>query len=323
MKLLGNHKVYFNGVDLHEMGFDCVQADSDQRPIFAGGKSLTKSRAIDSMQYIATKIVREPITFTLSFVKCRNSNGQKDEEWTWEDITSLYEVFDVNTYKKLYFDELKVDEGGKPTTDEGYQVYYNVIPYIGNETQLYLFANNNGYVDITFECDAGNAWLDMETVIHCNSYQDQGDWRLSIPNISNVKSYEGNYRVYPYVKIEFRDGGEFCSFGSPVGVDTYGEWINVFLNLGNYPERQGCTVIIDGENQQYRLIYADGTEGDPSEVWTILQGGELRFLYLEKGDDVIYHRLITDGESQITDTNYPYTMTVKVAYPINIGGLLI
>lgn len=300
------------------MGFECVRADSEQTPIFAGKKTLSKSRAINSMRYIRSKVVREPITFTLSFCKLRNSivddrTMAPNDKWTWDDIKTLYRVFDVDDYCKLYFDDLVVDEHGIPTTDDGYQAYYNVIPFLDNETNMYIFANSTGYVDITFETDAGNAWIDMEATYTRTEDSQATPWMLPIPNISNVKNYEGDYKVYPYIKVELGEGCDYASFGAARTIDRDDQWIR--LNFTSDRTLQGATIEIDGENRQYRATLQDGTEGDPSDVWNICDG-ELRFLFLEGSEEQIYHRSLVGYQC------YPYTLTIKVAYPVNIAGLL-
>lgn len=336
-------------------GFSCISVEGNT-PIFAGSKTLSKSKAINSMRYIKNKLDREPLTFTLSFIK-NNDN----EEWTWQDIDYLYRIFDVTDYTKLYlFDgsaaqsnvnltmsdyycEDETIKGGIQTTtvrngvitgESGYRAYYNVIPHIGSRADLMINAQNKGYVDITFETDAGNAWVDMEVTFSVDETSMATPWYLPLPNITNVRNSEGNYRVYPYVKVEMTEGCNFASFTSKIYEDKLIEentdgWLNINLFNIDTTNRRNFIVEIDGENRQYKLSYEElqsddsykRVEGDPSDVWDLTRldnEGDLRFLFLEPNETQIYHRIYQHSEA----INYPYSVTIKVAMPVNIGGLL-
>lgn len=296
--------VEFNGVDLYEtFGLMSCSVDGQKPHIFAGSKSVATVSPMYKSAQTNIAMIGEPLSFSLTFAL------KEDEEWTDELAIEVYKVFDVDTYKPLRF-------GGE-------DMYYNCIPFVGSVSEMMLFAQNGGYITVSFQCDAPHGWIDKNYDFSRRSYSEAAhSWNIF--NSTTVKGYEGDYRCWPYIiidhlgedengdKIAGNEDGYFISFGLDSQIEGYDEqaamgqptigdrgWLNLYwLPLNT------VRVEIDTYNQQIYGIteYTEETVIG-GQTTTITKQQEENFLpYMKSthdGKSLFYFPFLEEGENKI------------------------
>lgn len=283
-------KVEFNGIDLTSYGIWSVSVDGQKPHIFAGSKTITTARPIYNTRNVVTGINYEPLSFSLTL-------APHDNEWTEQYVNEIYKLFDVRTYKPLRFGD-----------DE---MYYNVLPYVGSVSEMMLFAQSQGYVTIPFVCDAGHGWIDREYYFERGHEIGQLSTPWYVENPCNVKTFDGSYRVKPYIVIDsisdYSPNPEhkaFISFGLASDIDgSLGD--DGWFNLRDIPATTE-QIIIDGANCQ---IY------DTTNNLNLLEhirdndyNVKIWFPYLEQGKNTIYHRTLVE-QGMISNYNIHFYLT--------------
>jgi hypothetical protein len=286
MPFMQAQKVTFNGNDLTLNGLISVRIDQKLSPnIFATSKTINTAKAMYGRRNITTGYDREPLQFDLTF----SSLGTPFTQTLCE---TLYQIFDVPTYKKLTFGTATVGN---------LQIYFNAIPMVGKITEMYNFANDNGYFTIPFVCDAGHGWVDQTYHFDRVVGENSGvPWVMNNP--SNVKDRDGFCRVYPYITInlpEFDPQSTLKNYHIGFWLSTE-QQANAF-RLSNISQNQ--TLLIDNENKQ---MYSSA--GD--NLLTAM-GNNIRFFYLEQGQNTVLHETYV-GDQTISSS---YGITFDLACP--------
>ena len=287
MPFIKSTKVIFNGSDLTLNGLVNVSVDDKNKPnIFASAKTINTAKAMYGRRNITTGYDREPLQFNLTFSSLGNP-------LTETILAALYQIFDVVTYKKLSF--------GDPFCVGTSEIYFNAVPMVGSLTEMYNFYQDAGYFTIPFVCDAGHGWIDREYFFERIVGETSGQpWVMDNP--SNVKDHDGFCRVYPYITIELPEFDPSSTLKHyHIGFGLSSEDQNDWFRLTDISQDQ--TLLIDNENKQMYSSAGDNL--------LVAMGNNIRFFYLEQGENTVYHETLY-GDETISSS---YNITFNLACP--------